>query len=1139
MKFKLNKAVLPLAKCHLMIIMRLFVFFMSLTIFGINTSNSFSQEKVIIEEDQLSSVDEVFKIIKKQTSYRFIYPKKAFKKAPKIHLKKGELTVQELLILSLKGKNFEFVVKDDNSIFINKIKLTINDDDIRKPLQKIVSGTIVDIAGVPLPGANVLEKGTTNGAQSDFDGKFTLNVSSEDLTLIVSYLGFLTQEIKVSEQTNIDIVLLEDVASLNEVVVIGYGTQKKADVTGAVSTIKNERLTISPIASTSNSLVGQIPGLVSRQTSGEPGKDGANISIRGFGESLVIVDGVQRSFNDLDPNSIESITVLKDGSAAIFGARAGNGVILVTTKRGNNEKMKLQLNSSYSLQGFANFPEPLSAGQWTELWLESEINDGRSTLTFTEEDVQKYYEGTDPEYPSTNWFDVGVRDWSPQINNNISVRGGNDKLSYYGLLGMISQEGFVKTGDHVFNRYNVISNVDANISENLKVSMNLSIINSDLIAPQRSSTNDNTGDGRNLYFQDLFTTEPIHPSSYPDPTKIPNTDSPYNPIANASIDIAGYRERRITNTNIAGVIEYKTPFLDGLTAKLLVNHVQNDLRNKAFIKSFETYNYDYENDVYTPVVSGEPTSLTQSYQNNTVLTTQISLNYKKEFGKHKLSLLALYESIDDKEERFSGSRTNFLTTSIDQLFAGGSEDQNITGTAAEFGRISYVSRFDYSYDKKYLLQLSARYDASAKFAPENRWGFFPSALLGWRISEESFLKENPTINNLKLRLSYSRLGFDDVGNFQFLSGFDINGTGVIFGNEVIPGLASTGLANPNISWEELTIYNIGLDFGLFSNKVTGEFNLFYRDRKGILATRIGSLPNTFGLTASTLPEENINEQSNRGFEFVLGTRGSSGNFKYTIDSNISWTRAKWEKFDEPEFTDPNDIRIRQNTGNWVNRMIGFKSDGLFTSQEEIDNHAVQDNAMNLTLRPGDIKYVDISGPDGIPDGIIDDKDRTLIGRSAVPEIFFGLFSNLQYKNFDLSFLIQGATNSTLRVTPTLYISPRFGTPEVYRDRWTPANNNSNARFPRRTGSVNNNNKLSDFWTVDGTYARLKTLSLGYTLTEVPGFDKIRLSVSGTNLFTIDKGASELGIDPEIPGGGPGGFYYPPQRTFSLNINLAF
>ena len=1139
MKFKLIKAEGVLNSRLIKIIMRVFIFFLCTTVFSWNTVNTFSQEKIVIKKDQLVNVDKVFKLIKKQTKYRFIYPKNVFNNIPEIELKKGEITVKELLLRSLENTGFDFSLSDSKSIFIEKIK-----DKIKTPvkLQDIeIKGVVLDNSNNPLPGASVLEKNTTNGVQTDFDGKFSIKVLNKDAILEVSYLGYSTKEVKLNGQTDIRIVLNENASSLGEIVVVGYGTQKKADLTGAVSTIDGDKLTVSPVASTTNSLAGQIPGLTSRQVSGEPGKDAANITIRGFGTALVIVDGVQRDFNDLDPNSIESVTVLKDASAAIFGARAGNGVILVTTKRGKKQKIQFQLNSSYTLQGFTSFPKPLSSGQWTELFLEAQINDGvpEANWRFSPEDVQKYKEGTDPQFPNTNWFDVGVRDWSPQTSHNISVRGGDDKISFYGLLGMLSQEGFVKSGDHVYNRYNIISNVDANISKNLKASINLSIINSDLTAPQRSYTNDNTTDNRNIYFQDLFTTEPIFPSSYPDPTKIPNTDSPYSPLASESIDISGYRERRITNTNIAGILEYKVPFLEGLTSKLLVNHVQNDQRNKAFVKRFFTYDYDYATDIYTPILSGEPTSLEQSYQNRRVLTSQLSLNYKKEFEKHNISGLLLYEVIDTKTETFSGSRTNFLSTSIDQLFAGGTEDQNTTGSATEFGRISYVGRLNYSYDKKYLLQLSARYDASAKFAPENRWGLFPSASLAWRISEEDFLSESKTVNNLKLRLSYSRLGFDETGDFQYLSGFNTTGTGVLFGDSNVPAIFSTGLPNPNISWEKLTIYNLGLDFGLFSNKLTGEFNVFYRDREGILATRIQSLPNTFGLTNNTLPEENINHQSNRGLEFVLGTKGRKGDFKYQVESNISWTRAKWEKFEEPEFTNPNDIRIRQQTGNWVNRMFGFRTDGLFTSQEEIDNHPVQDGFGNLTIRPGDIKYVDISGPDGVPDGIIDLDDRAIIGRSVVPEIFFGLTTNLTYKNFNLSFLIQGATNSTIRVQPTTYISPRFGTPVVYNNRWTPENNNANARFPRRTGNPINNNKQSDFWAVDGTYARLKNFNLGYTIPKIKGFNKVRVSVSGTNLFTLDNGASELGIDPEVPGGGPGGFYYPAQRTYSFNLNLTF
>jgi TonB-linked SusC/RagA family outer membrane protein len=1004
--------------------------------------------------------------------------------------------------------------------------------------QRSVSGKVTDSGGQILPGVTIVVKGTTQGTITNDDGFYSLTNIPDGSTLQFSFIGMRTQEINIGKQTTINVEMEVDAIGIEEVVAVGYGTLRRGEVTGAVATVSSEKLNISPVASANNLLVGQVPGLVSRQTSGEPGKDAASLNIRGFGGALIIVDGIERSFNDIDPNSIESITVLKDAAAAVYGARAGNGVILVTTKRGVEGEPQFQLNSSLAYQGFTDWPKTLSAGQYTQLWLETQKGDGvpEQNWTFTEEEVQKYHDGTDPRYPNTNWFDVLVRKWSPQQQHNLSMRGGTKEIKYYAMFGTLSQEGFVKTGDHQYNRYNLLSNVDAKLSDNLSASINISIINSNLVAPIRSYTGG--GDARNIMFQDLIVVQPMYPAYYPDRTKIPDVNLAFNPIAFSSIDIGGYRKRRLTESSMSGSLDYNIPFIEGLKANAFVNYLQIDIKNKTWTKQQTTYRYDWDNDVYTPVIKAQ-TALNQGTNANYTLTGQFSLHYRNSFAKHNISALALYEIIDQYGEGISGGRRNYLTSSIDYLYAGGQENQTISGNANEFGRIGYVGRVNYNYDHKYLLQLTARYDASPKFAPDNRWGFFPSVSAGWRISEESFLRDNSTIDNLRLRLSHSKSGFDATGNFQYLSGYEL-GQGVIFGNSVIPALFTTGLANPDIFWEEMTQTNAGIDFAFFGERFFGELDAFYRLREGMLATRVGSLPNTFG---ASLPAENLNSQSNRGFELMLGTRGRARSFRYNVEGNISWQRAYWEHFEEPEYTDHDDIRIRMQTGQKVGRQFGWLSDGLFTSQEEIDAHPLnQDNRGNVTIKPGDVKYVDISGPDGVPDGRLDWRDWVELGGSETPEIFFGLTSLLEYKNFDLKFLLQGATRSTIRIQPERYVRPNVAAANIIDQRWTPENNRADARFPRTTFAPANNNKFSDFWAIDGTYIRLKMATFGYSLPAALlnqyGINAVRLSISGTNLFTIAPEAKKLGIDPESPSGGAT-LYYTSQRTFSFNLSLSF
>jgi TonB-linked SusC/RagA family outer membrane protein len=495
----------------------------------------------------------------------------------------------------------------------------------------------------------------------------------------------------------------------------------------------------------------------------------------------------------------------------------------------------------------------------------------------------------------------------------------------------------------------------------------------------------------------------------------------------------------------------------------------------------------------------------------------------------------LVELVDYNEKWISAGRAGYITDAMDYLFAGGADMQYSDGRAAESGRISYVGRINYAYKLKYLLETTMRYDGSPKFPKDGRWGFFPSISAGWRLSEESFIKDNANwIDNLKLRASFSSTGYDGIGAFQYLTGYSF-GNRYIVNNTVRNGLVSTGLANPNITWEEMSIYNIGLDFSLLKNSLYGEMDVFYRDRSNILANRIGSLPNTFG---ATLPLENINSMNSRGFDFQLGYRNKWEDLVYDVSANISWTRSKWDHYEEPDYTDPADIRINKASGNWVNRVFGYKSDGLFTSQEEIDNHDLdQDSQGNATIKIGDVKYIDIE-----KDGVLDWKDKIEIGVDDNPEINYGFNVNLAYKGFDFSALFQGTARRDVLIN--LHMANNGNNPKsLYDLRWTEDNNDKWAKVPRiYLGPKANNEYTSDYWIKNGSYLRLKTLNLGYNLPQKwmsqIGFNQVRLYIAGTNLFTIS-GLKKYGLDPETPSNIRVGFYYPQQKTYSFGMNLIF
>ena len=1117
--------------------MKLTTFLLIVSLFEIQ-ANSYAQDtKISLDHNQIS-IGDVFKEIESKSEFKFLYKNKEIdlNRTVSIHVSKGKIHV--ILERLFKETNIEFEVLDNRQIVLtkqppNKIKVDVGISNKELLQQFIINGNVVDSDGVPLPGANVVEKGTTNGVTADFDGNFLIEIKNENAILEISYIGYATKSVPTEGKSQISVVLEESSAGLDEVVVIGYGTQQKKDITGAVSTVKGEALTKTKTADLTNSIAGRLPGIITKQVSGEPGNDESSISIRGFGTPLIIVDGIQRDFNDIAPEEVESMTVLKDASAAIYGARAGNGVILITTKRGVIGKPQISINSTTTLQGFTNYPSYANSGQYTELMNEFRTNDGLDPL-YSDEDVAKYASGEDPlNYPNTDWWGLTMNDWAPQTQQEVSMRGGSEKVKYFTLFSYLDQQGLYKSGDNKFKRYNVRANLDAEVTKSLSVSLDMSLIAEDLKSPLRTVFN---------IWQDLQTSLPTYLGELPDNSKIAyGGQVPISPVAGSTIDIGGYQADSNRHINIKGSFKYDVPGVEGLSLDGFGSYFEFSNDYKNWEKNYFLHEYDAVSDTYLDKGSSFKTKLDEGYQVNSSFTTNLALKFLRTYDeKHNIDALLLYERIKSNGHYTSAHGENYLTDAIDYLFAAGGEGQRIDGKASEDGRESYVGRLNYGYDSKYLFQATVRYDGSPRFNEDNRWGLFPSFSAGWRISQENFIKDKVDwIDNLKLRASYSNLGYDATGNFQYLSGYEIPtgflrpyvDSGYVLDGTPFTTIFSTGLANPNITWEDMTIYNIGLDFSFKNGLLYGELDGFYRERTNMLATRAQSLPNTFG---ASLPAENLNSQNNRGLELLLGHRNRKNEFKYDINANIAWTRAKWDHFDEPNYEDEDDIRIRTRSGQWVDRVFGFKSDGLFTSQSEIDNLPYnQDQNGNETLAPGDIKYIDLNN-----DGIIDFRDQDVISTSNLPQLTFGLNMSIDYKGFDLSLLLQGGGKYDVLISRVLPTGTSNTYNLVYDNRWNPANNDANAILPRlsATGNVNNT-KTSDFWYIDGTYLRVKNLNFGYTIPmkDKVGIDSIRLFLSGTNLLTFSK-LNDWDMDPEAANGTTGR-YYPQPKTFSLGLSL--
>ncbi|MDX9882975.1 MAG: TonB-dependent receptor, partial [Prolixibacteraceae bacterium] len=1007
---------------------------------------------------------------------------------------------------------------------------------------KTVSGKVSNVQGESIPGVAVMIKGTTQGTITDSDGVYSFSNVPGDATLVFSFVGMKTQEVVVGNKNQVNVSMEDETIGLDEIVTVGYGTQKKVNLTGSVATVQSEEIVKVPTANVSEVLTGKAPGLFTKQDQGVPGSDYSTISIRGYDTPLILVDGIETSWTRMDPNEIESISVLKDAAAAVYGARAGNGVILITTKRGTTNKPSIIYTSNYTFQNPTTIPEFVSSGKYTELLREGEFN-SNLPYTYSEEDVQKFYEGTEPGYVNENWYKAAFREWAPMQSHNLAVRGGNEKVKYYMSVGYLDQSSIYQSGDLNFNRYNARTNVDAQISDRLSVSIDMSYRNEMRKAPQTSLDN---------IWINLKTALPVWPATLPDPEK----GGAYSgflersPVAQTIRDMTGFNDdiQRYFTGKISA--KYKIPGIDGLEANAALNYSINNKYNKIQDKPFDLFTYDYANQQYIPYGSNGANSLDETSSQYTQLYPMISLNYDKTFGNHSVQGFLLAEGINTDYFFLSAGRVDLLSVEVPYLFAGSPDNLTNNGGAVETGRISYVGRGNYSYKGKYLLEGTFRFDASHKFPDDSRWGFFPSVSAGWRVSEESFIKDNLSwVDNLKLRASYSKSGNDNVEAFKYLTGYEIQTeeTNVyVFGSDVYRLIRSTGMPNPDITWLDMTSYNVGLD-GTFMRGMLGfEFDLFYRVTDNIFGQPLETYPSTFG---ATLPQVNLNSTDDRGFELTLTHRNKIGNdFSYNVAGSVSIAREKYKRWSESPYNDEDEIRIYQKTGKYTNRWIGYKSDGLFMTQEDIDNHAVdQDQAGNTTLRPGDIKYIDRND-----DKIIDWRDQDVIGYGTFPDLTCGLNIQMQYKGFSLTALFQGASLFNSMISDVLR-GPlqNLGNPFEfqYKYRWQPdpanpdVNINPDAKLPAvlgdGTGTNTNNNKASDFWLQDATYLRLKNLNISYSLPgkiiKSFGIQDVNVYVAGSNLFTLSKlGIYKSSVDPEATGYQK---FYPPVKTISFGLNV--
>jgi len=1142
------------------LIMRWSLFFLFVGVIQSQAISSYAQKTQLSLNFYDVTVATVLDEVEDMSGFYFLCNRKLVDLDRKVSIQVNDQTIDKILDEIFEGTDVYYVIQDKQIVLASGARKETTESSLSP--QSVVTGTVTDTNGIPLPGVAIVIKGTTTGTITNFDGEFSLTDVSEDAILQFSFVGMKPAEIQLTGQTVINITLEEETIGLEEVVAVGYGVQKKATLTGAIASVDADKIVQRPAANTSELLQGQLAGLVTRQTSGLPGSDGATINIRGFSNNpLVLIDGIESDINQVDPNDIASVSVLKDAAAAVYGARAGNGVILVTTKRGSETQSKINYHGSVSFTQPTFLADVVGATQWAELLTESGLdpNNYSPDYLYYDSATKKFTRLVDgSEFTGYDWSKAVYRNWTPQHQHNINASGGTEKIKYFVSAGFTDQASNFKSGDYNFNRYNIRSNIDAEINDYLGVSVDFSY---------RTTLLDKANFTVSDIFNDVNHAKPVYPYEIEaDPTRATYTGAYNSPYFQTFKEYSGFVENRENVINGAIALNYTSQKIEGLSAVAKLNFENIYSWDKNVRKPFTVWEYDElaasnGNDPWIDHGVIGRSYMSVYADRISELLPQFSLIYEKNVGGHNFKGMVVGEAWTYKVTTLEGSRNDLLSYEAPYLDYASEDGQDNSETASERARISVISRLNYDYEGKYILGFTLRADASAEYPEDSRWGYFPSFSAGWRISEESFLKDNcDWLDNLKLRASYGILGNDAVSSFDYLTGYTIPGTYYVFGSSAASVIASAGLANPNITWETMKISNVGIDGNLWRGKLGFELDVFYRLRENILAVPVENVPTTFG---ASLPRTNLNSMDNRGFELTLSHNGNIGAFSYSISPRISWSRGKYVDIDEnvlpvsgedldEETIENNELwnSIYVTEGQWDDEIWGYASDGLFQNQEEIDNYGIdQDQNGNQTLKVGDIKYKDLNG-----DNYIDWRDQQVIGKSGMPNTMYSLDLGIRYKNFSLQMLWQGGAGYS--VTFTGEAAAPFSNESMpldihYENRaivGTDSNgdeyitNPGNANLPpvSQTGLNSNNSKSSDFWTYDARYLRLKNLNISYSLPKdilgKTGIDNCVVYLSGTNMFTL----SNLGIwknsfDPEITT--QSNRNYPPVKTLTFGLRL--
>ena len=1110
------------------LIMRIATFLLILGILQAYAVDTYSQKTRLSLNFYEAELIKVLDNIEEESEFFFLYNEKLLDTDRKVTIAANDQLITNILDNLFAGTDVKYSIID-RKIILAPDYLTNGTDETISLQQQIITGRVTDSqTRESMPGVNIVVKGTSIGTITDINGNYSLTVTDRNAILVFSFIGYISQEIPLNGKTTLDISLEGEVKGLEEVVVVGYGTQRKATLTGSVVGVGADEIVKAPAGNIAASLQGALPGLISLQRTGDPGNNLSSILIRGQNTTgdnspLVLVDGIpEPDWQRINNNDIESISILKDAAAAIYGVQAANGVILVTTKRGKIGKPVFDFTYNQGFVQPTRLPEMASSATLAEYSNEYLERTGAEPM-YTEAEIQKFRDGSDPiNYPNADWIGECLKKFAVENQANLNVRGGTENVRYSLSGSYFNQDDIIKNGLHNFKNYTVRSNIDTKVGKNITLSLDINAGLGNRMAPYDPQIG--------TIIVNPPTVPVFWPGGYP---SNPPSDQGQHPMIN-NTGGSGYNNEIGKRWTGKVTLNINIPWIKGLGVDGYFNYIDESFQNKVWSTPWTYYAWDVEEEKPIPLQGGYDTKarLEERFSDSNSNLLNFRIKFERQFSDHYLNTFIAAEQSKGNYKYFSAYRRDFMATALDELFAGSNVDQITDGSSSESARQNLFGRLSYNFQEKYLLDFNFRYDGSYRFPKGSRWGFFPGISAAWRITKENFMKDNPIIDELKLRASYGEIGNDEIAPFQFLQGYNLKGVGYMFGSPSAPAPAIYGSVSPNttVTWEVASIANIGLDGQLFDNLLGFTIDIFKQRRSNILTTRELAIPKYTGLV---LPAENIGIVENKGMELSLSHRNTfsvGSGFTYLVSGNIAFSRSKVVDIAEAE-----DVPDYQKAeGHILGAGLFYQAIGIFRTQEEVNTNPIIPGTI-----VGDLQYRDINDDDKITA-----LDRVRMDKSIIPEITYGFNLSAEYGDFSLFAHLSGVARAHWFLYEIARIV-RNAPKELLENRYTPGSMDSKYPWiPTWEPDTEVSGMLSTFWLQNASFLRLKTLDLSYNLPSELlskiAISRMRVFISGSNLFTIT--GIKRGYDPEGANNEQrygGAHFYPQTKVYNLGVQITF